>query len=101
MSTSVWSSTSRARRLAAGSGDGRGGYNNKPGQRSFANPNAPREGGYNRDAAPSPYNRDSRGAAPAPRQGGFNRDAGAPRREGGYKGTHARSTDTARRTFGD
>ena len=94
-------------------GDGRGGYNNKPGQRSFANPNAPREGGYNRgapapreggfnrDAAPSPYNRDARGPSSAPRQGGYNRDAGAPRREGGYKGTHSRSSDTARRTFGD
>jgi superfamily II DNA/RNA helicase len=65
-------------------GDGRSAA--KPGQRSFSKPGAPREGGYNRDAAP-------RGPS-----------TGAPRREGsggGYRGTHPRSADGARRSFGD
>jgi superfamily II DNA/RNA helicase len=65
-------------------GDGRNAA--KPGQRSFSKPGAPREGGYNRDAAP-------RGPS-----------SGAPRREGsggGYRGTHPRSADGARRSFGD
>jgi superfamily II DNA/RNA helicase len=76
---------------------GRTGYA-KPGQRSFANPGAPRdsrgapaprEGGYNRDAAPSPYSRD--GGRPS---------SGAPR-TGGYKGSNPRSADGTRRNYGD
>ena len=59
-----------------------------PGQRSFSKPGAAREGGVRE---------------------GFARDAGArhgaPRREGsssgGYKGSHPRSPEGARRTFGD
>jgi superfamily II DNA/RNA helicase len=65
-------------------GDGRNAA--KPGQRSFSKPGAPREGGYNRDAAP-------RGPS-----------SGAPRREGssgGYRGSNPRSADGARRSFGD
>jgi superfamily II DNA/RNA helicase len=67
-------------------GDGRSAAA-KPGQRSFSKPSAaPREGGYNRDAAP-------RGPS-----------SGAPRREGssgGYRGSNPRSADGARRSFGD
>ena len=67
-------------------GDGRSAAA-KPGQRSFSKPSAaPREGGYNRDAAP-------RGPS-----------TGAPRREGssgGYRGSNPRSADGARRSFGD
>ncbi len=67
-------------------GDGRSAAA-KPGQRSFSKPSAaPREGGYNRDAAP-------RGPS-----------SGAPRREGssgGYRGSNPRSADSARRSFGD
>jgi superfamily II DNA/RNA helicase len=72
-------------------GDGRSAAA-KPGQRSFSKPSsAPREGGYNRDAAP----REGFRTGPS---------AGAPRREGsggGYRGAHPRSSDGARRSFGD
>jgi len=59
-------------------GDGRSAAA-KPGQRSFSKPSAaPREGGYNRDAAPR-------------REGS----------SGGYRGSNPRSADGARRSFGD
>jgi superfamily II DNA/RNA helicase len=78
-----------------GSGPREGGFRSEGGYRSES---APREGGFNRDAArPAAgggYNRDA-----APRRDGGARD-GAPR-EGGYRGSHPRSADNARRTFGD
>jgi superfamily II DNA/RNA helicase len=71
-----------------GSGPREGGFRSEGGYRSES---APREGGYNRDAA--------RPAGGFNREGGFKRE-GAPR-EGGYRGSHPRSADNARRTFGD
>jgi superfamily II DNA/RNA helicase len=91
-------------------GDGRN-ASGKPGQRSFHKPGSgPREGGYRSEGGfraegegqrrEGGYNRDA--ARPA---GGYNRDA-APRRdsaprEGGFRSSHPRSADNARRTFGD
>jgi hypothetical protein len=68
-------------------GDGRSAA--KPGQRSFSKPGAPREGGYSREGG---HNAAPRGPS-----------SGAPRREGsgGYRGSNPRSTDGARRSFGD
>eukprot|EP01041_Mallomonas_annulata_P017490 gene17491-35992_t len=70
-------------------GDNRGG---KPGQRSFSKPGAPRKegGGYPREGGSGGYPREG-----ASTGGGFNREGG------GYKGSNPRSTDGARRSYGD
>jgi superfamily II DNA/RNA helicase len=85
-------------------GDGRNAA--KPGQRSFQKPGAPaggqREGGYRGD---SPRREGGFRTEGAVREGGYRNDNGprrdgAPRERSGF-GAHPRSTDSARRSFGD
>jgi superfamily II DNA/RNA helicase len=95
-------------------GDGRG-YR-KDSQRSFGQPGAPREGGWNREGNSggfkregAPYNREGgfkREATPYNREGGsFNREGGVKREGGSFNrgggNIHARSSDSTRRYFGD
>ena len=91
-------------------GDGRN-SSGKPGQRSFHKPGSgPREGGYRSEGGgyradgegqrrEGGYNRESRPAGAYNREGGPRRES-APR-EGGFRSSHPRSADNARRTFGD
>jgi superfamily II DNA/RNA helicase len=78
------------------------GQGKKPtGQRTFSQGAPRREGeGFNRSA--EGHNRPARAAEGYNRGGeGFRPAGDRPNRSGGYKGAHPRSTDSARRNFGD
>jgi superfamily II DNA/RNA helicase len=98
---------------------GDGGRSAKPGQRSFQKPGAPaagqREGGYRGDSPRREGGFRTEGAVRTEgsgfrndgqrREGGYRNDNGprrdaAPRERSGF-GAHPRSTDSARRSFGD
>ncbi|GAB3399883.1 DEAD/DEAH box helicase [Massilia agilis] len=96
---------------------GEGRYGKKPGQRSFG-PGAPRREGEGQSRPNEGFNRpnegyranDGRRSNEGYRSGEGQRAGDRPQRSGegynnrsggGYKGSHPRSTDSARRNFGD